>query len=97
MHACSIASYSAREYACVGQHFKSCVNILVPTHWLTPRFVQVNPAEERLARFTHCSLSGEPLSPPCCADELGSLYNKDAVVSALLKKVGLSLLLLHGC
>ena len=48
---------------------------------------QINPADERHARFTHCSLSGEPLSPPCCADELGNLYNKDAVVTALLKKV----------
>ena len=51
--------------------------------------LQVNPAEEKLARWTRCSLSGEPLSPPCCIDELGAVYNKDAVVAALLKKVRL--------
>jgi Rtf2 RING-finger len=32
-----------------------------------------------------CS-TGEPLLPPCVLDELGSLYNKDAVVHALLNK-----------
>ena len=59
---------------------------------------QVDPAEERLARFTRCSLSGDPLDPPCCADELGSLYNKDAVVAALLAKVrGLSSCLIQSC
>lgn len=47
---------------------------------------KVNPAEEKLAKWTTCHLSGEPLSPPCCADELGNLYNKDAVVRALVSK-----------
>ena len=42
--------------------------------------VQVNPAEEQLARWTRCRLSNELLSPPCVIDELGMLYNKDAVV-----------------
>jgi hypothetical protein len=37
-------------------------------------------------RWTQCHLSGEPLTPPCVIDELGTLYNKDAVVSALLSK-----------
>ena len=37
---------------------------------------QVNPTEEKLARWTTCKLSGEPLQPPCAVDELGSLYNK---------------------
>ena len=37
---------------------------------------QVNPAEEKLARWTTCKLSGEKLEPPCVVDELGSLYNK---------------------
>lgn len=31
-------------------------------------------------------MSGEALTPPCVIDELGTLYNKDAVVSALLNK-----------
>ncbi|KAL4457462.1 hypothetical protein ABPG75_012327 [Micractinium tetrahymenae] len=47
---------------------------------------KVNPEEERLARWTSCQLSGMPLQPPCVADELGSLFNKDAVLQALLNK-----------
>lgn len=47
---------------------------------------KVNPAEERLARWTACRLSALPLAPPCVADELGNLYNKEAVVQALLAK-----------
>lgn len=52
-------------------------------HWLT---LQVNPAEELLARWTRCRLSGERLTPPCVADELGSLFNKESLVHALLNK-----------
>lgn len=48
--------------------------------------LQVNPAEEMLARATRCRLSGERLQPPCVADELGSLFNKEALVHALLNK-----------
>lgn len=47
-----------------------------------PPRAQVNPEEERLARWTTCQLSGMPLQPPCVADELGSLFNKDAVLQA---------------
>lgn len=47
---------------------------------------KVNPEEERLARWTTCQLSGMPLHPPCVADELGSLFNKDAVLQALVTK-----------
>jgi len=43
--------------------------------------LQVDPNEERLAKWTRCQLSGEPLTPPCVADELGRLFNKDAVVA----------------
>lgn len=42
--------------------------------------LQVNPEEERLARWTTCQLTGMPLQPPCVCDELGSLFNKDAVI-----------------
>ena len=38
---------------------------------------------ERVAKWTRCHLSGELLSPPCVADELGHLFNKDAIVSGL--------------
>ncbi|CAL8469337.1 g8878 [Coccomyxa elongata] len=47
---------------------------------------KVNPEEEKLARWTTCRLSGERLAPPVCADEMGSLYNKSAVVAGLLSK-----------
>lgn len=39
-----------------------------------------------LARATRCRLSGETLQQPCVADELGSLFNKEALVHALLNK-----------
>ncbi len=48
--------------------------------------LQVNPVEAKLAKWTRCNLSGEPLHPPCVADELGNLYNKDAMVQALVSK-----------
>lgn len=47
---------------------------------------KVDPSEEKLAKFTTCQLSGEPLQPPCVVDELGSLFNKDTVVKALVAK-----------
>jgi hypothetical protein len=47
---------------------------------------KVDPAEELLARWTRCHLSGERLQAPIVADELGSLYNKEAVVRALLAR-----------
>lgn len=50
------------------------------------RHDKVNPEEERLARWTTCRLSGMPLQPPCVIDELGNLYNKEAMVHALLNK-----------
>ena len=49
--------------------------------------LQVNPVEAKLAKWTRCNLSGEPLHPPCVADELGNLYNKDAMVQALVSKL----------
>lgn len=47
---------------------------------------QVDPREEALARWTRCRLSNETLAEPCVCDELGSLYNKEAVLNALLTK-----------
>lgn len=37
-------------------------------------------------RFSTCALTSEPLRAPVACDELGSLYNKDAVVQYLLEK-----------
>ncbi len=47
---------------------------------------KVDPAEELFARWTRCHLSGELLAAPVVIDELGTLFNKDAVVHALLHK-----------
>ncbi|KAG2440121.1 hypothetical protein HXX76_004235 [Chlamydomonas incerta] len=47
---------------------------------------KVNPEEARLAAWTRCHLSGELLAAPCVADELGNLYNKDALIVHLLDK-----------
>ena len=46
----------------------------------------MNPEEERLARWTTCHLSGELLSPPVVADGLGSIFNKEALLQALLDR-----------
>ncbi|CAK9857336.1 unnamed protein product [Sphagnum jensenii] len=47
---------------------------------------KVDPNEVKLAKFTNCTVSSEPLKPPCVIDGLGNLYNKEAVVSALVSK-----------
>lgn len=54
--------------------------------YATKKAAKVNPVEAKLAKWTRCNLSGELLQPPCVADELGNLYNKDAVVQALVSK-----------
>mmetsp|Transcript_1007 Transcript_1007/g.1433 ORF Transcript_1007/g.1433 Transcript_1007/m.1433 type:complete len:521 (-) Transcript_1007:133-1695(-) len=50
------------------------------------RVDSVDPAEQRRAKWGSCHLSGEPLSPPCVVDELGNLYNKEALLSSLINK-----------
>jgi hypothetical protein len=52
--------------------------------------IQVNPAEERLALWLNCRLSGAPLAPPCCADRLGSVFNKAAVLEVITPSLSLS-------
>ena len=47
---------------------------------------QVDPREAQLAKATRCQLSGEVLSTPIAADELGHLFNKGAVVSAMVAR-----------
>lgn len=39
---------------------------------------------QRSEELTTCALSGAPLIAPICADKLGYLYNKDAVINYLL-------------
>jgi len=46
----------------------------------------VDPKELRLAKYTTCQLSQEPLAKPIICDELGQLYNKEAFLNALLSK-----------
>ena len=46
----------------------------------------VDPKELRLAKYTICQLSQEPLSKPIVCDDLGQLYNKEAFLNALLAK-----------
>lgn len=69
---------------CGMRHQQTCHDVIIC--WTVPATSQVNPAEEMLARATRCRLSGERLQPPCVADELGSLFNKEALVHALLNK-----------
>ncbi|XP_072952897.1 uncharacterized protein [Typha angustifolia] len=47
---------------------------------------KVDPNETRLSKWTTCSLSGEPLAHPVVIDRLGNLFNKEALVEALLHK-----------
>ena len=46
----------------------------------------VDPKEVRLAKFTTCLLSQEPLAAPVVCDDLGQLYNKEAFLQALISK-----------
>jgi hypothetical protein len=53
------------------------LNLMLRPH--APQVEKINPAEENYAKWTRCHLSGELLATPVCVDELGSLFNKDAV------------------
>lgn len=47
---------------------------------------KVDPNEQRLSKWLNCSLSNEPLKEPCVVDFLGNVFNKEALVEALLGK-----------
>lgn len=47
---------------------------------------KVDPNEQRLSKWLNCALSNEPLREPCVLDKLGNIFNKEALVEALLKK-----------
>ena len=46
----------------------------------------IDPALAAATRATACALSGEALRPPLVADALGSLFNKEAVLSGLVAR-----------
>ncbi|KAF7154824.1 hypothetical protein RHSIM_Rhsim01G0036000 [Rhododendron simsii] len=47
---------------------------------------KVDPNEQRLSKWLNCALSNEPLKHPVVIDFLGNLFNKQALVEALLGK-----------
>ncbi|XP_004287118.1 PREDICTED: protein RTF2 homolog [Fragaria vesca subsp. vesca] len=47
---------------------------------------KVDPYEQRLSKFLNCALSNEPLKDPCVVDLIGNVFNKEALVEALLGK-----------
>lgn len=47
---------------------------------------KVDPNEQRLSKWHNCALSNEPLREPCVIDKLGNIFNKEALVEALLGK-----------
>ncbi|GAC97911.1 hypothetical protein PHSY_005499 [Pseudozyma hubeiensis SY62] len=49
-------------------------------------FEKVDPELLRQSLWTVCSLSRQPLQPPVASDQLGHLYNKDAILSHLLAR-----------
>ena len=67
---------------CTGAESRSCYLEM----YLGKKADKVNPVEELLANWTRCHLSGEALTPPCVVDDLGYLYNKEAVIHHLINK-----------
>lgn len=47
---------------------------------------KIDPNEQRLSKWCNCALSNEPLREPCVIDKLGTIFNKEALVHALLSK-----------
>ncbi|KAK8515403.1 hypothetical protein V6N13_139622 [Hibiscus sabdariffa] len=47
---------------------------------------KIDPNEKRLGKWLNCALSYEPLREPCVIDKLGNIFNKEALVEALLGK-----------
>ncbi|KAI4335569.1 hypothetical protein L6164_014205 [Bauhinia variegata] len=47
---------------------------------------KVDPNEQRLSKWLNCALSNEPLREPYVLDKLGNIFNKEALVEALLGK-----------
>lgn len=49
-------------------------------------FLQVDPSQQRHARWTRCAYSGKPLKEPIVADPLGNLFNKADLLEGLAAK-----------
>ncbi|XP_012483166.1 uncharacterized protein LOC105797791, partial [Gossypium raimondii] len=47
---------------------------------------KVDPKEKRLGKWLNCAFSYEPLREPCVIEKLGNIFNKGALVEALLGK-----------
>ncbi|KAJ0091477.1 hypothetical protein Patl1_14768 [Pistacia atlantica] len=47
---------------------------------------KIDPHEQKLSKWLNCALSNEPLKEPCVIDKLGNIFNKEALVHALLSK-----------
>ncbi|KAK3437953.1 hypothetical protein EUGRSUZ_C02595 [Eucalyptus grandis] len=47
---------------------------------------KADPNEQRISKWVNCALSSEPLREPCVVDKLGNIFNKQALVEALLGK-----------
>ncbi|CAH9086630.1 unnamed protein product [Cuscuta epithymum] len=47
---------------------------------------KIDENERRLSKWLNCTLSNEPLRHPVVTDKLGNLFNKEALVEALLRK-----------
>lgn len=54
--------------------------------YLSKKPEKVDPYESKLARWSQCRLSAEELAPPCVIDRLGNVFNKEAVVRALVSR-----------
>ena len=46
--------------------------------------VESDPRQGQRERLSTCALTHHPLLPPCVVDQLGALYNKDAIIQHLL-------------
>ncbi|CAI0427438.1 unnamed protein product [Linum tenue] len=47
---------------------------------------KIDPNEQRLSKWVNCALSYETLRQPCVMDRLGNVFNKEALVEALIGK-----------
>eukprot|EP00271_Cylindrocystis_brebissonii_P018359 TRINITY_DN514_c0_g1_i4.p1 TRINITY_DN514_c0_g1~~TRINITY_DN514_c0_g1_i4.p1 ORF type:complete len:476 (-),score=56.54 TRINITY_DN514_c0_g1_i4:286-1713(-) len=54
--------------------------------YLEKKPAKVNPYEVNLARWVQCSISEEALTQPCAMDMLGNLFNKEALIRAIVTK-----------
>lgn len=50
---------------------------------------KIDPDELAKIKWMTCALTGEPLKPPICADLLGNLFNKQAILEYLLSSTKL--------